>query len=63
MMVLCRPNETKKSALCLVDSVHSQTQTIPEDYDTDINYHDRENLSKKALNIIVKDYKCIVLSQ
>lgn len=63
MMVLCRPNETKKSALRPVNSVHSQTRTLPEDYDTDNNYHDRGNLSKKALNIVVKDYKYIILSQ
>lgn len=44
-MLLC--NETEKSASSPVISVQSQTRTIPEDYDRDINYDHRENLSKK----------------
>lgn len=50
MIVLCNGTETSVSSL--VHSVHIQTQSIPENYDSNINYDDRGSLSKK-INCIV----------
>lgn len=40
-------NESKTSASSPVCSVYTQTHPIPEDYDGEINYSDRGNLSKE----------------
>lgn len=36
-----------------IDSVHSQTRPVPEDYDIDINYDDRGNRLKKINALLV----------
>lgn len=40
-------NETETSA---TTPIHIQTQSIPKDHDSDMNYNDHKNLSKNIRN-------------
>lgn len=45
-------NETETSALNPLHSVHIQTRFNPVDHDSDVNYDNRGNLTKKKSKIV-----------